>query len=55
MIWKIGGIVLLCIGGAIIVVLLMYGGPVFPHIFGPGALAVVGAVLLAVRKKGKVK
>ncbi len=45
------GIVLLIAGAVGILVLLTYGGPVLPHILGPGASAAVGAVLLAPGRK----
>jgi hypothetical protein len=43
---------LLIIGGLLSLVLLMYGGPVLPHIIGPIVLIATGMFLLAV--KGKV-
>lgn len=50
---KIIGIVFLVIGVLGCIVLLTYGGPVLPHIFGPATLAVVG--LAAIFYKGKAK
>ena len=49
---KIIGTILLIIGGLLGLVLLMYGGPVLPHIIGPVVLMVIGLFLVAV--KGKV-
>jgi hypothetical protein len=51
MIRKIIGSALIVIGGVLIVFLLTYGGPVFPHIVGPTVAAVLGAVLVAVKGK----
>ncbi len=48
---KIIGTILFVVGGALIVVLLTYGGPVFPHIIGPGLLVLIGAILLTVKRK----
>jgi hypothetical protein len=48
----IGGI-LLGVGGLGIIVLLTYGGPVFPHIFGPGVIAILGVVLLFFKKRSR--
>ena len=49
---KIIGMTLLIIGGLLSLVLLMYGGPILPHIIGPIILTAIGVFLLAV--KGKV-
>ncbi len=48
---KIIGTVLLAVGGLFIIVLVFGGGPIFPHIAGPGTLAIVGALLLTIRRK----
>lgn len=50
MIRKIIGTVMLVIGGLVIIILLTYGGPIFPHIISPTVLAVVGATLLLKEK-----
>ena len=50
---KIVGIILLVVGGLGIIVLLTYGGVVFPHIIGPSVLAVLGAILLLLKKRSK--
>lgn len=50
---KIIGTVMLVIGGLGIAVLLTYGGPVFPHIFGSAVLAVIGAAVLLFKKQTK--
>jgi hypothetical protein len=46
MIRKMVGGLLLAVGGVLGLVLVTYGGPVFPHIVGPAVLAVIGATLL---------
>lgn len=48
---KIIGTILLLVGGLIAIVLLTYGGPVFPHIVGPIAFVTVGAFLLFYKRK----
>jgi hypothetical protein len=48
---KIIGTVLLVIGVLGCIVLLTYGGPVLPHIVGPTALVVLGAIALLFKKK----
>jgi hypothetical protein len=53
MIRKITGTILLIAGGLLTIVLLTYGGPVFPHIIGPMALAVAGALLLLFKRQAK--
>ena len=50
---KIIGTVMLVIGVLGIIVLLTYGGPVLPHIIGPTALAVIGAIILLLKRKAK--
>ena len=50
MIRKIIGTILLVIASLVIIILLTYGGPVFPHIFGPITVAVIGAALLMLGK-----
>ncbi len=52
---KIIGTIFALVGGALILFLLTYGGPVFPHIIGPSTLAVIGVVLLAVKGKKSTK
>ncbi len=51
MIRKTAGVVLLIVGAVGILVLLTYGGPVLPHIVGPGTSAAIGAVLLVTGRK----
>ena len=51
MIRKIIAIAMLLIGALGMLVLLTYGGPVFPHIIGPTALAVIGAIVLLFKRK----
>lgn len=51
MIKKVIGIILMVIGVFIALVLMTYGGPVFPHIIGPVVLVTIGAILLLMRKK----
>ena len=53
MIRKIIGIALLVIGGLIALVLLTYGGPIFPHIIGPIALTIIGSTILLFKRKAK--
>jgi hypothetical protein len=50
MIRKILGTILLVIASLVIIILLTYGGPVFPHIIGPITVAVIGAALLILGK-----
>lgn len=52
MLQKIIGAILLIIGGLGSLVLLTYGGPVFPHLVGPATLLAVGGGLL-VWQRGK--
>ena len=52
MIRKIIGITLLVIGGFFGIVLIA-GGLVWPHIIGPGILAVIGVILLVLKGKAK--
>ena len=49
---KIIGTILTFAAGALIVFLLTYGGPVFPHIIGPSLLAVIGVILLGIKGRG---
>jgi len=44
------GIALLIIGGFGMIVLLTYGGPVLPHIIGPTTVAIIGLVLLLLKR-----
>lgn len=53
MLRKIIGTVLLVIGSLFSIVLLTYGGPVFPHIIGPITLAVIGVILLILKRRAK--
>ena len=53
MLRKIIGITLLVVGGFFIIVLLTYGGPVWPHIMGPITLAVIGTIILILKGKAK--
>jgi hypothetical protein len=50
---EIIAIALLLLGGLGIIVLLTYGGPVFPHIIGPTTVAVIGAIVLLFKRKSK--
>ncbi len=50
MIRKIIASILLVVGILVALVLLTYGGPVFPHILGPAILTVTGLALLVVKK-----
>jgi hypothetical protein len=54
MIKKLIGIILLIIGVFVGLVLLTYGGPVFPHILGPVVAVTTGAILLLMKRKGSV-
>jgi hypothetical protein len=47
---KILSTALLLIGVLGAIILLTYGGQVFPHIFGPSAAVIVGAALLLFKK-----
>lgn len=51
MISKIIGTVLFVVGVFGIVVLLTYGGPIFPHVIGPTALAIAGGALIALKRR----
>lgn len=50
---KIIAIVLLVIGALGMIVLLTYGGAVFPHIIGPTVVAAIGAFMLLYKRKVK--
>ncbi len=52
MIKKALGIIFVVVGGTLIVLLLTYGGPIFPHIIGPTALTALGVALVVIRGKG---
>ncbi len=52
MIKKVVGIVLIVAGGVLVVFLLTYGGPVFPHIIGPAVAVAVGTTLAAANSNG---
>jgi hypothetical protein len=52
MIKKAIGTIFVIVGGTLIVLLLTYGGPIFPHIIGPTALTAVGVALVAIKGKG---
>ena len=51
MISKIIGMVLLVVGVFGIIVLLTYGGPIFPHVIGPTILAIAGGALIALKRR----
>jgi len=53
MVRKIIGTTLLIIGGLLGFVLLMYGGPILPHIIGPIVLIVIGLLLRIVKRKSR--
>jgi len=48
---KIIGTVLLVLGGLVMMILLTYGGPIFPHIIGPAVVALIGGGLLGYKRK----
>ncbi len=48
---KIIGTTLLVASGALAVVLLTNGRLIFPHVIGPGTLAAIGVILLAIKGK----
>jgi hypothetical protein len=48
---KIIGTVLLVLGGFVMIILLTYGGPIFPHIIGPAVVALIGGGLLGFNRK----
>jgi len=50
---KIIGTVLLVIGVLGIIVLLTYGGPVFPHVVGPIVAAVIGLTVFFYKGKAR--
>ncbi len=50
MIRKIAGGLLLTVGVLVGLMLLTYGGPVFPHIIGPTVLVLIGAALLWLKR-----
>ena len=43
------------VGAAVLVALLTYGGPIFPHVAGPIALIAVGTILLVSRRWGRAR
>ncbi len=51
MIRKTIGTILIIVGGVLMVLLLTGGGSIFPHMIGPGSLAVIGVILLATKGK----
>jgi hypothetical protein len=53
MVKKIIAIVLLVVGVLGIFILLTYGGPILPHIIGPGTAALIGVGLLLYKGKAK--
>ena len=53
MIKKIIGIILLALGVLGIFILLTYGGPIFPHIFGPTVVTIIGGAVFAIKQKAK--
>ena len=50
---KILATILLVMGGLVIIILLTYGGPIFPHIIGPTVAVLIGWGLLAFDRKAK--
>lgn len=50
---KISAIVFLVISVLGIFILLTYGGPILPHIIGPGTAMLIGLILLLYKKKEK--
>ncbi len=50
MVRKVAGWFLLAVGVLVGIILLTYGGPVFPHIIGPIVLLAAGAALLWLKK-----
>jgi hypothetical protein len=53
MVKKVVGTILLAIGGFVMIILLSYGGPIFPHIIGPTIVALIGGGVLAFNRKDK--
>lgn len=53
MIRKIIGAILLILGVLVALVLFTYGGPVFPHLFGPIVFVAIGVFLLFFKREGK--
>ena len=53
MLRNISAVVLLAIGGLIGLVLLTYGGPVWPHLTGPIVLIGAGLVVLLYKRRKK--
>jgi len=51
MIRKVLGTILIIASGVLSVVLLTNGRLIFPHVIGPGSLALIGVILLAVKNK----
>jgi len=51
MVKKIVGVILLVLGVFIALVLLTYGGQIFPHIVGPMMFVSLGVFLLLKRKE----
>jgi hypothetical protein len=47
------GSILVAIGGFFIIVLLTGGGPILPHIVGPISVALIGTLLLVLRRRTK--
>lgn len=53
MIRKTIGTMLVVVASVVAFVLLTGGGPILPHIIGPITLAVVGVILLTLKRKTK--
>lgn len=53
MVKKVIGIILMVLGVLIALVLLTYGGPIFPHITGPVVFVSLGAFLVWFKRKEK--
>jgi hypothetical protein len=45
------GSILVAIGGFVIIVLLTGGWPILPHIVGPISVALIGTLLLVLRRR----
>jgi hypothetical protein len=51
MLRKIIGTILIIASGALTIVLFTNGMLIFPHLIGPGSLAGIGMILLAIKDK----
>ena len=54
MVKKVIGVILIILGVFIALVLFTYGGPIFPHLFGPIIFVTIGTILLLVKRKEKI-